>query len=119
MYIKIIDAFFIDTRKKDFTCISSDPGRWRGPDALDVQEVPQCVQEDPGHRGGERHRGSQVGSCLSKDPEVRDVCSLNKVKASVLRAAPPPPPQAVPTVQSWEAVRSRHERQRLCDQAEV
>lgn len=27
--------------------------------------------------------------------------------------------QAVSAVQSWETVRARHERKRLCDQAEV
>lgn len=44
-----------------------DPWWWRRLDTLDVQEIPQCIQEDQGHCRGECHWGTQVINCLIID----------------------------------------------------
>lgn len=44
----------------NFAIFVPDLGRWRRLNPLGVQEVSQCLQKGPGHRGGECHWSAQV-----------------------------------------------------------
>lgn len=108
IYISLVRDFFLLSTVR--VCYLTDPRWWRGPDTLDVQEIPKCVQEDQGHCGGECNWCSQVSSCL------RSTWAHTEVEHFYL---PLSPLQAVSAVQSWETVRACHERKWFCDQAEV